>query len=259
MDEGLRSLSSLGKNTTQQKKGEKGNDKRKKSTTRYWKPDQQRWEEYNRRVWEILMEQHQEEWDNIRKRNEAEEPESPFTLAMTQEEESTRELLAKYGHICPRTPDENTRREWADAQLLGSKLADRWEERRTGIHRAENMPMTPDEGDQSQPRTPDTDIYDTAGREENVKPTLAQWEHAIKTAAEETLEKISGEKRKDYISHKTWDDKLSKETHDKSMQDQSEGTKKGSNVIFKPEDRVVHLLGQDHVIKGGHMEFQKSK
>ena len=60
------------------------------------------------------MEQHQEEWDNIRKRNDAEEPESPFTLDMTVEEENSRELLAKYGHICPRTPDGNTKREWAD-------------------------------------------------------------------------------------------------------------------------------------------------
>ena len=156
-------------------------------------------------MWEILLEQHQEEWDNIRKRNEADEPDSPFTLDMTVEEENTRELLAKYGHICPRTPDGNTKREWADTQLLGTNLADRWEEKRTGTLRSENMPMTPDEGDQSQPRTPDTDIYDAAGREDNITPTLAQWEHAIKTAAEETLEKISGEKRKDYISHKTWE------------------------------------------------------
>ena len=136
------------------------------------------------------MEQHQEEWDNIRKRNEAEEPESPFTLAMTQEEESTRELLAKYGHICPRTPDANTKKEWADIQLLGDQLADRWEETRTGNHRSENIPLTPDEGDQAQPQTPDTDIYEAAGREDTVTPTLAQWEYAIKTSAEETLEKV---------------------------------------------------------------------
>ena len=68
-----------------------------------------------------------------------------------------------------------------------------------------NMSMTPDEGDQLQPRTPDTDIYDAVGKEDNFTPTLAQWEHAIKTAAEETLEKVPGEKRKDYISHKTWE------------------------------------------------------
>ena len=149
------------------------------------------------------MEQHQKEWDNIRKRNETEEPESPFTLAMTQEEESTRELLAKYGHICPRTPDANSKMEWANIQLLGDQLADRWEGTRTGNQRSEDIPVTPDEGDQAQPQTPDTEIYEAAVREDTVTPTLAQWEHAIKMAAEETLEKISGEKRKDYISHKT--------------------------------------------------------
>jgi len=126
------------------KKREGDNDKKKKGTSKYWKPDQQRWEEDNRRIWEIRMEQHQEEWDNIRRRNEAEEPESPFTLAMTQEEESTRELLAKYGHICPRTPDANTKMEWTSIQLLGDQLADRWEGTRTGNQRSENIPMTPD-------------------------------------------------------------------------------------------------------------------
>ena len=230
MVEGCRSLPSLGNNTTKQTKREKDSDKKKKNTTRYWKPDQQRWEEYNRKVLEILMEQ-QQEWDNISKRNESGEPDSPFTLAMTIEEENTRELLAKYWHICPRTPDESTKREWADVQLLGTKLADRWEEKRTGIHRSDSIPMTPDEGDQSQPRTPDTDVYDAAGGEDNLTPTLAQWEHATKTAAEDTLEKISVEKRKDYISNKTWEqiteyDKLSKAIHECPSQSQPEGTEK---------------------------------
>ena len=73
------------------------------------------------------MEQHQKEWDNIRKRNETEEPESPFTLDMTQEEENKREQIAKYGHFCPSTPDVHSRMEWANIQLLGDQLADRWE------------------------------------------------------------------------------------------------------------------------------------
>jgi hypothetical protein len=151
------------------------------------------------------MEQHQKEWDNIRKRNETEEPESPFTLDMTQEEENKREQIAKYGHFCPSTPDVHSRMEWANIQLLGDQLADRWEKKRTGNHRSKSLPVTPDEGDQAQPQTPDTEIYEAATMEDTVTPTLTQWEYAIKTAAEETLEKISGEKRKDYISCNTWE------------------------------------------------------
>ena len=115
---------------------------------------------------------------------------------MTTEEENTRELLAKYGHFCPRTPDNSTRGKWAENQLLGDTLADRWEQKRTGMHRSEDVPMTPDEGDRAQPQTPDTDVYETVGNEDNFTPTLAQWEKAIKMAAEETLEKIPGEKEK---------------------------------------------------------------
>ena len=55
---------------------------------------------------------------------------------MTEEEENTRELLAKYGHFCPRTPDNNTKRVWAENQLLGDTVADRWESRRIGTHRS---------------------------------------------------------------------------------------------------------------------------
>ena len=92
-------------------------------------------------------------------------------------------------------------------------------QKRTGNHRSKNLPVTPDEGDQAQPQTPDTEIYEAATMEDTVTPTLTQWEYAIKTAAEETLEKITGEKRKDYISHSTWEkiteyDKLNKKTYE---------------------------------------------
>ena len=33
-------------------------------------------------------------------------------------------------------------------------------------------------------------------------------------------------------------------------------TSKNGNIIFKTDSRVVHLLGQSHVTKGGHMECQ---
>ena len=121
---------------------------------------------------------------------------------MTTEEENTRELLAKYGHFCPRTPDNFTHGKWAENQLLGDSLADRWEQKRTGIHRPENVPMTPDEGDQAQPQTPDTDVYEVMNSEDNFTPTLAQWEKAIKVAAEETLEKSQGEKEKTTLATK---------------------------------------------------------
>ena len=93
---------------------------------------------------------------------------------MTEEEANTRELLAKHGHFCPRTPNNNTKRVWAENQLLGDTVADKWEPKRTGIHRSDEVPMTPDEGLDAQPQTPDTDIYDTMRNEDNFAPTLAQ-------------------------------------------------------------------------------------
>ncbi len=86
---------------------------------------------------------------------------------MTTEEEQTRELLARYGHFCPQTPSDSYRHAWAENQLLGEALADRWESKRTGIHRPREVPMTPDEGDNAQPQTPDTEIYDTMRNEDN--------------------------------------------------------------------------------------------
>ena len=180
-------------------------DKNKKGTTKYWKPEQTQWDEYNRRVWEILLEQHQEECDKIQQRNAVEEPNSPYTLDMTIEEEHTRELLARYGHFCPQTPNTSQQNAWADNQLLGDALADRWEAKRTGTHRTNETPMTPDAGWDAQPQTPDTDIYETMRNEDNFAPTLQQWERAIKQAAEETLTKIPADKRQDYISRKTWE------------------------------------------------------
>ena len=156
-------------------------------------------------MWEILLEQHQENWDQIRQRNAEEEPDSPFTLDMTTEEAQTRELLERYGHFCPQTPNNANNQRWAENQLLGDAVADKWESKRTGLHRQWEIPMTPDAGGESQPQTPDTDIYDTMKSEDNFSPTLAQWERAIKTAAEETLTKVPNEKRKDYISRKTWE------------------------------------------------------
>ena len=119
--------------------------------------------------------------------------------------------------------------------------------------------MTPDEGDQAQPQTPDTDVYEVMGNEDNFTPTLAQWEKAIKVAAEETSEKIPGEKRKDYISHGTWEkirefDDLNKNTHE---QHKSGGTDKCCNIIFKPGNRAVFLQGQSHNVTGGYLECQQ--
>ena len=42
-------------------------DNKKQGTTKYWKPEQEQWNEYNRRVWEILLEQHQKDWEEIKK------------------------------------------------------------------------------------------------------------------------------------------------------------------------------------------------
>ena len=122
------------------KKEENNKHKDQKGTAKYWKPEQAQGEEYNRRVWEILIEQHQKEWEDIKQRNEEEEPESPFTLDMTAEEERTRELLARYGHICPQTPSDTRSKTGLSAQLLNDALADKWETRRTGIYRSEEVP-----------------------------------------------------------------------------------------------------------------------
>ena len=68
------------------KKKEKENNK-KTGTKRYWKPTQQQWEEYNRHIWEVLVTQHREEWEAVKRHNDIYEPDSPFTLALTKEEE----------------------------------------------------------------------------------------------------------------------------------------------------------------------------
>ena len=54
-------------------------------------------------------------------------------------------------------------------------------------------------------------------------------------------------------------DRLSKETHENASQDQAKVVKEGGSIIHKSGDRIVHLLGQDHIIKGGHLECQKCK
>ena len=68
------------------KKKEKENHK-KEGMKRYWKPTEQQWVEYNRHIWESLVSQHKEEWEAIKHYNNTHEPDSPFTLALTQEEE----------------------------------------------------------------------------------------------------------------------------------------------------------------------------
>jgi len=35
--------------------------------------------------------------------------------------------------------------------------------------------------------------------------------------------------------------------------------KEGGSIIHKSGDRIVHLLGQNHIIKGGHLECQQCK
>ena len=172
---------------------------------RYWKPDEQQWEEYNRHIWETLVSQHKEEWDKIKQSNEAREPDSPFTLALTWEEAQRREGLARYGHFCPSTPTKDTLRRCADQLLLGDNVADRWEPKRTGHHQQDSIPHTPSEGSGAQPQTPETDIYEEAQHERNVRPTLQQWIEAIRTAADTHLERIPVGKRTDYISKHTWE------------------------------------------------------
>ena len=187
------------------KREEAKTENRKKGTTRYWKPEQEQWCEYNRRVWEILQEKHQKTWDSIRRTNGETEPVSPFTLALTEEEERKRELMEKYGHFCPRTPIASELNHLTSAQMQNEALADKWETKRSGIHRSNNMPQTPTYMEESQPRTPDTDIYDTMTHEDSLTPTLEQLEEAIKQAAEETLTKVPREKRQDYITKRTWE------------------------------------------------------
>ena len=191
-------------------------DNKAKGTTKYWRPEQEQWCEYNRRVWEILLEQHQSTWEEIKQKNGENEPTSPFTLAMTAEEERKRELMEKYGHYCPQTPNPTELHHLTSAQLQNEALADSWEPNRSGTHKSKDIPHTPPYTDEDQPRTPDTDIYDAMAHEDNFTPTLPQLEWALKQAAQETLTKIPADKRKDYISKPTWEKMQTLEAQQKS-------------------------------------------
>jgi hypothetical protein len=219
--------------------------------------------------------QHKEKWETIRQYNEQNEPESPFTLALTREEEQRREELARYGHYCPTTPTEITREINYDQILLGDNIASRWEKHRTGQHRPDSVPHTPSEGAEAQPQTPDTDIYEEA-HEEHVKPSLQQWIEAIQTAAEAHLERIPAGKRKDYISKQTWEkierlDKLSAEQQQQKQTEQSKARnthtreqnrtnsifahKKGPRVMWKQGDTILgQTLQKDHIVTGEYVE-----
>ena len=224
------------------------------------------------------MSQHKKKWEDIKHYNEVHEPASPFTLALTQEEERQREALAKCGHFCPTTPTRETIQAVFDQKLLGDNLADRWEARRTGEDINSDLPHTPSEGGEGQPQTPDTDIYKEE-HEDWARPTLQQWITAIQEAAEEQLERIPVEVKKDYISRQTWDkierlNELSEEQQNRKELSLEENPKKwhadqlkrkakddsifehktGPRVIWKKGDTVLgKVLTENHIQWGDYV------